>query len=531
MDRMHIKRLLTICLALMLSVSMLPAGTFALAGTDAALSQEQAGEETGSEDPQTDTPDVAASENPAETPEGEEVVTTPQPETDGDTADKVVEEGPAKEPEAVTKTEQKAAFGLADYLTSDTGVLYFPEDAEDWAPVDETVKLDPAQKVLLHIAYEIPAGTVDKTNAETEYSLPEGLTLSEDEIKAANKDGSVYEGKDRKAADLKKSGQFEIKDGNVLITFSEGALSENDPMTGFFEIEVSASDLLAFDIDGENTYRIRWNDDSSIDTVVVFDEEKTADVDKKDKEDPAESSEEAKTEESSVEAEETPQKKVAASLKKGVQMVLLAAGSGPSSSSQSGSGSYGGLQYDWSMQWANSVSNNYSYEDDGTLLVHPSEWKPATADIRINLTFNDVESLGTSVPPNTVNITVPKSIFKGWDGVPADTFILSDIPDNEDQATSLKPFVYKTDGDNIVIYNAVEFEGQGGNLGTRVTWSVDPLDVNGGHPDDNNPGTEWWDNYVNPYENAFNTSVTIAADTQEQNFKTKFWVVSLNLNF
>ena len=34
MDRMHIKRLLTICLALMLSVSMLPAGTFALASED-----------------------------------------------------------------------------------------------------------------------------------------------------------------------------------------------------------------------------------------------------------------------------------------------------------------------------------------------------------------------------------------------------------------------------------------------------------------------------------------------------------------
>ena len=143
MDIMHIKRLLTICLALMLSVSMLPAGTFALAGTDAALSQEQAGEETGSEDQQTDTTDAASPEKPAEAADGEEVTAPSKADADSDAADNVTEEGPAKEPEDADEAEKKDALEFADHLTSDTGVLYFPEHADDWAPADETVKLDP----------------------------------------------------------------------------------------------------------------------------------------------------------------------------------------------------------------------------------------------------------------------------------------------------------------------------------------------------------------------------------------------------
>ena len=429
MDRMHIKRLLTICLALMLSVSMLPAGTFA--ETEAAAGEQKqtttepaenpgssAAEEAGQPaDTDTDVKDAETAQPEEAVPEVLPEEKTTEPEAKPEAEAPTVKEEPADEDKAGktdNKKEEKdeakklGKISFADFLTSDTGVCYLPEGAEDddWKPLDKDTKLDPEEKVLLHIAYEIPAGKIDETNAETEYVLPEGLNLSDDEVKAANKDGAVYEGKDRKADDLRKAGNFEIKDGKALITFSKDTCEKNsgekaDKIEGFFEIEVSASDLLRLKkADGtDNGYKVEWNKEEKLDSVVAFDAEKIADADKKNEDIAEEKSEEAKTEEPADETEATPQMKVAASLKKGIQMVLLAAGSGPSASGQSGSGNYNGIDYEWNFQWLNTVGDNYSYEDDGTLLIHPMSWIYSTADLKISLSFNDVEHTGQEFAP------------------------------------------------------------------------------------------------------------------------------------
>ena len=91
MEKMRIKRLLTICLALMLSVSMLPAGTFALTEADAASDQNQTSIEATGEIPdnngedklQTDTATEGVLDNRESDPNDEGNKGSPQPAADG----------------------------------------------------------------------------------------------------------------------------------------------------------------------------------------------------------------------------------------------------------------------------------------------------------------------------------------------------------------------------------------------------------------------------------------------------------------
>ncbi|MDO5456181.1 MAG: hypothetical protein Q4F25_04610, partial [Eubacteriales bacterium] len=200
---------------------------------------------------------------------------------------------------------------FAKILTDDTTIYYLPEDVDrddqeamdkGWKPIDQKVKLDPEEEVLLHIAYEIPAGSLNVTNTKTEYSLPLGIRMTEEQVKFINEHrNKVYEGTDRNADYLLYAGEYEIEEkkndeGEVterklVIRFNEYAYGKagGEKMTdgtvtvkpekieGFIEMPVFASDLLRLEKEGDDTnnvYRMEWNEDKDLDTIIYFDEEK-----------------------------------------------------------------------------------------------------------------------------------------------------------------------------------------------------------------------------------------------------------------
>ncbi|HAB93421.1 MAG TPA: hypothetical protein DCF49_01430, partial [Lachnospiraceae bacterium] len=186
-------------------------------------------------------------------------------------------------------------------LTGRTGIYYIPENggSDDWEKLDDSTKLDPEQDVILHIAFEIPAGKLNATNAKTEYELPLSISMTEDEVDDINKyESRVFIGTDREADDLGNAGSFEIEEeynGNgdvterkAVITFNSDTCTKvggekltNGTVTakpesieGFLEMTISAEDLLTLNTAGEAKYTLEWNDDGSLDTTVAFDAEK-----------------------------------------------------------------------------------------------------------------------------------------------------------------------------------------------------------------------------------------------------------------
>ena len=86
----------------------------------------------------------------------------------------------------------------------------------------------------------------------------------------------------------------------------------------------------------------------------------------------------------------------------------------------------------------------------------------SNADHRFTYRFNYASSGQKTLPVGSFVVTLPKSILTDRDGNPADVF---DLPVPEENAVSEKnEFVYKVDGDQIIIYNCVEISA--GKAGT-----------------------------------------------------------------
>ena len=181
--------------------------------------------------------------------------------------------GEAKE----AKPEKLEPLTFDELLTDKTGIYYLTEDGDaddpdDWERLTDDTVLEPEEDVILHIAYEIPAGKLNPTNAEAEYVLPLGIDMSEDEVRRVKeKDHTLYEGTDRTADDNKESGEFTIEEetndkGDVterrlVIRFNEYAQKKAggvkladgtekqapEKLEGYLEITVSAEDLLALE--------------------------------------------------------------------------------------------------------------------------------------------------------------------------------------------------------------------------------------------------------------------------------------------
>ena len=69
----------------------------------------------------------------------------------------------------VAEPEKLKEIRFERLLTGRTNIYYIPENggSNDWEKLDGDVRLDPEQDVILHIAFEIPAGKLNATNAKT----------------------------------------------------------------------------------------------------------------------------------------------------------------------------------------------------------------------------------------------------------------------------------------------------------------------------------------------------------------------------
>ena len=87
----------------------------------------------------------------------------------------------------------------------------------------------------------------------------------------------------------------------------------------------------------------------------------------------------------------------------------------------------------------------------------------SNSDHRFTYRVNYAISGQQSLPVGSFVITLPKSILKDRDGNPADSFEIA-VPEETAVSESNK-FVYKVDGDQIVIYNRVEISAaEAGNI-------------------------------------------------------------------
>lgn len=239
-------------------------------------------------------------------------------DTNGESENKPAESSPAAEPAAVpteadpaSGTEAVLPVGTLEpaklekidfkrFLTEDTTVYYVPENGDKWMPIDDETELVPEQKVLLHFAYKLPEGTINATNAETEYDLPLSLAIKDEEIEKINDEYcTIINGDDREADSLTAAGKFEIKEETndddevirryIALDFNQDTYTKNggvvmtdgtvssapEEVEGFFELLVTAEDLLTLEKDEnrEASFIVHWNDDEDMDTSVRFDEE------------------------------------------------------------------------------------------------------------------------------------------------------------------------------------------------------------------------------------------------------------------
>lgn len=61
-----------------------------------------------------------------------------------------------------------------------------PDPAADWKKVNKDTELAPADLLRVYLAYTIPAGELNETNAVARYRLPSGLHLTDDQIRSLN---------------------------------------------------------------------------------------------------------------------------------------------------------------------------------------------------------------------------------------------------------------------------------------------------------------------------------------------------------
>ena len=224
--------------------------------------------------------------------------------------------------DAAAEIEQKDKIAFADFLTDKTTVYHVPENGDKWVPIhsdgdpdpETDVKLIPEQKILLHVAYKLPAGSINATNAETEYALPILLNLTGDEVEKNNTEFYyLINGTDREADELISAGRYEIREerndeGEVtkrwlVLTFNEESCRKNggekladgtvsleaQELEGFFEILFSVEDLIGPEKAEPLDYALRtftvseteedayyecllkWNDEEELDTPVYLD--------------------------------------------------------------------------------------------------------------------------------------------------------------------------------------------------------------------------------------------------------------------
>ena len=167
MDRMRLKRLLTICLALMLSVSMLPAGTFALTEAGAASDQNQT--DTASEgvldnresDPNDEGnkgSDINQNDDVNQSPDMTFDPADDQNNNDSDSNDQDVKKDSVNDPDADSKlTKGDESKGATDSTSLEVTFNDVP------LPMQETYSMRADDQVTMVITATMPSTAGEKT--------------------------------------------------------------------------------------------------------------------------------------------------------------------------------------------------------------------------------------------------------------------------------------------------------------------------------------------------------------------------------
>ena len=156
-----------------------------------------------------------------------------------------------------------------------------------------------------------------------------------------------------------------------------------------------------------------------------------------------------------------------------------------------GEATIGTYYVNWNFRWANaggSTGGGYEYKnpttgeaDSSYLFFHPQTWEDQNANLLIEMSFSGTED--DFVPANAIEIRIPLSVFKGWNGQNVDTIVtqVPKAPDTNQQSNF--NYTIDTETNEIVLHNYNPISGND-YFSAEFSYRVTPLDVNGGKPDE-----------------------------------------------
>lgn len=146
--------------------------------------------------------------------------------------------------------------------------------------------------------------------------------------------------------------------------------------------------------------------------------------------------------------------------------------------------------YIFGADWVNASNENVDNINDN-LSFHPTDAQIQTASLHVRFEMNkfiDDELL----PVGSVKITVPKYVWKDWDGNVTGTNNVSALLPEYPAVRNGMYFSYIDNGDTYILVNNQELAG-GTGVDLTISYQVDPYDVPGGAIDGNG-------RYVDGYE-------------------------------
>ena len=152
---------------------------------------------------------------------------------------------------------------------------------------------------------------------------------------------------------------------------------------------------------------------------------------------------------------------------------------------------YDGIAYQYYAEWSN-ASNTYLDNADNNLDFHPNSSSNIVANMHLHFELNGAVS-GT-LPVGDVRITVPKYVFKDWDGQDVGSCNISAQLPVFPRIQSGMWFSYIDEGDHYVIVNNQPISG-GAGVDLTLSYSVAPRLVPGGAVDRNGDYVDGYDFY------------------------------------
>ena len=141
------------------------------------------------------------------------------------------------------------------------------------------------------------------------------------------------------------------------------------------------------------------------------------------------------------------------------------------------------ISYKFYADWTNTAASATLTNTDKNLDFHPTSTSNITANLHAH--FELLSSVSETLPVGSVRITIPKYVWKDWDGNDAGTVnISSQLPQYPNKKSGML-FSYAEDGEgNYVLLNNVPLSG-GAGVDVTLAYTVNPLLVPGGATDRN----------------------------------------------